>query len=49
MGGTPQHNLQELVPALNDSGFSDVEIAPVKFSILGLSILVYLRGKAQKG
>jgi ubiquinone/menaquinone biosynthesis C-methylase UbiE len=49
MGGTPQHNLHELVPALNGSGFSDVEIAPVKFSILGLSILAYLRGEARKG
>jgi ubiquinone/menaquinone biosynthesis C-methylase UbiE len=48
MGGTPQHNLQELIPQLNASGFSDIEFAPVKFSILGLSILTFLRGKARK-
>jgi hypothetical protein len=30
------------------SGFSDIEIAPAKFSILGLSILAYVRGRARK-
>jgi ubiquinone/menaquinone biosynthesis C-methylase UbiE len=48
MGGTPQHNLQELIPLLNASGFSEVEYAPVEFSILGLSILAFLRGIARK-
>jgi ubiquinone/menaquinone biosynthesis C-methylase UbiE len=48
MGGTPQHNLQELIPPLNASGFSEVESAPVEFSILGLSILAFLRGIARK-
>jgi ubiquinone/menaquinone biosynthesis C-methylase UbiE len=48
MGGTPQHNLQELVPVLKTSGFSDIEVAPVEFSVLGLSILAFLRGYARK-
>jgi ubiquinone/menaquinone biosynthesis C-methylase UbiE len=48
MGTTPQHTLGELIPGLVESGFSDVETAPVKFSVLGLSILAYLQAKAQK-
>jgi ubiquinone/menaquinone biosynthesis C-methylase UbiE len=48
MGGTPQHKLQDLTPILETSGFSNTEIAPVKFSVLGLSILGFLRGNARK-
>jgi ubiquinone/menaquinone biosynthesis C-methylase UbiE len=48
MGTTPQHTLQELIPALDASGFSDIETAPVDFSVLGLSILAYLRANAKK-
>jgi ubiquinone/menaquinone biosynthesis C-methylase UbiE len=48
MGTTPQHNLEELIPVLKDSGFSEIETAPVDFSVLGLSILAYLQANAQK-
>jgi ubiquinone/menaquinone biosynthesis C-methylase UbiE len=48
MGGTPHHNLQELIPMMNAVGFSDIEIAPVEFSVFGLSIIAFLRGSARK-
>lgn len=47
-GGMLQHELRELRPLMDASGFSDVEIAPVKFSIFGLSILSFVRGRARK-
>jgi ubiquinone/menaquinone biosynthesis C-methylase UbiE len=47
-GGMMQHDLRELLPLMEASGFSDIEIAPAKFSILGLSILAYVRGRARK-
>lgn len=49
LGGMLQHDLRELLPLMAASGFSDVEIAPVKFRILGLSVLAYVRGSARKG
>lgn len=48
LGGMLQHDLRELLPLMEASGFSDVEIAPVKFRILGLSVLAYVRGSARK-
>jgi len=48
LGGMLQHNLQELLPLMTASGFSDVEIAPVRFRILGLSVLAFARGTARK-
>jgi ubiquinone/menaquinone biosynthesis C-methylase UbiE len=48
-GGMLQHDLQELILLMDASGFSDVEIAPAKFRILGLSILAFVRGSARKG
>ncbi len=48
VGGMLQHDLRELLPLMEASGFSDVEIAPVKFRILGLSILAFVRGSARK-
>jgi ubiquinone/menaquinone biosynthesis C-methylase UbiE len=47
-GGMLQHDLRELLPLMDATGFSDVEIAPVKFRILGLSVLAFVRGSAQK-
>jgi len=47
-GGMLQHDLRELRPLMEASGFSDVEIAPVKFRILGLSVLSFVRGSARK-
>ena len=47
-GGMLQHDLRELLPLMEASGFSDVKIAPVKFRILGLSVLAFVRGSARK-
>jgi ubiquinone/menaquinone biosynthesis C-methylase UbiE len=43
-----QDDLHELLPLLKSCGFSGVEIAPVKFRILGVSLLSYIRGNALK-
>ncbi len=48
LGGMLQHDLRELLPLMEAAGFSDVEIAPVNFRILGLSILAFVRGSARK-
>jgi ubiquinone/menaquinone biosynthesis C-methylase UbiE len=47
-GGMLQHDLRELLPLMKDLGFSDVEVAPAKFQILGLSVLAFVRGSARK-
>jgi ubiquinone/menaquinone biosynthesis C-methylase UbiE len=47
-GGMLQHDLQELVPLMEASGFSNIETAPAKFRILGLSVLAFVRGNARK-
>jgi ubiquinone/menaquinone biosynthesis C-methylase UbiE len=47
-GGMLQHDLRELLPLMQAAGFSDVEIAPAKFRVLGLSILAFARGSARK-
>jgi len=47
-GGMLEHELQELRPLMESSGFSNIEIAPAKFRVLGLSILSYVRGSAKK-
>ena len=46
--GGLEHELGELLPLMNRIGFSDLECASVNFSILGLSILAYIRGYANK-
>ncbi len=47
-GGMLEHELGELLPVLEASGFSEIEIAPAKFRVMGLSILAYVLGVAQK-
>jgi ubiquinone/menaquinone biosynthesis C-methylase UbiE len=47
-GGMLEHGLQELHPLMEASGFSNIEIAPANFRILGLSILSFVRGNARK-
>jgi ubiquinone/menaquinone biosynthesis C-methylase UbiE len=47
-GGMLQYDLRELLPLMKDLGFSDVEVAPAKFQILGLSVLAFVRGSARK-
>ena len=47
-GGMLEHELHELRPLMEASGFSNIEIAPANFRILGLSVLAYIRGSARK-
>jgi ubiquinone/menaquinone biosynthesis C-methylase UbiE len=47
-GGMLDHDLHELIPLLEAAGFSNLEIAPAPFRIFGLSVLAYVRGRAQK-
>ena len=47
-GGMLGHDLHELCPLMEASGFSNIEIAPAKFRVLGLPILSYVRGSARK-
>jgi len=47
-GGMLQHDLRELFPLMEASGFSDVEFAQAKFRVLGLSILAFVRASARK-
>lgn len=47
-GGMLQHDLQELSPLMNASGFSGVESGQARFRILGLSVLGFVRGSAGK-
>jgi ubiquinone/menaquinone biosynthesis C-methylase UbiE len=49
LGGMLQHDLQELLPLMDASGFTDIVIAPAKFRVMGLSVLAYVRGSALKG
>ncbi len=48
LGGMLEHDLQELLPLMEASGFSDGEFGPVEFRILGLSVLAFVRGSALK-
>ena len=47
-GGMLQHDLRELLPLMETSGFSDIEIAQARFRVLGLSILAFVCGSARK-
>jgi ubiquinone/menaquinone biosynthesis C-methylase UbiE len=47
-GGMLEHDLQELLSLMEASGFSNLEIAQAKFRVLGLSVLAFVRGSAQK-
>jgi hypothetical protein len=40
--------LQELLPLMEASGLSDMEIAQAKFRVMGLSILAFVRASARK-
>jgi ubiquinone/menaquinone biosynthesis C-methylase UbiE len=46
--GGLDHDVRELLPLLEATGFSDLTCGPVKFSIMGLSILAFARGSVQK-
>jgi ubiquinone/menaquinone biosynthesis C-methylase UbiE len=47
-GGMLTHDLRELFPIMEASGFSGVEIGQATFRVLGLSVLAFVRGSAQK-
>ena len=47
-GGMLEHELGELLPMLEASGFSEIEIAQAKFRVMGLTMLAYVLGVAQK-
>lgn len=45
-GGMLQHDLRELIPLMQESGFVDVELAPVSYRVLFLPVLSFVRGRA---
>jgi ubiquinone/menaquinone biosynthesis C-methylase UbiE len=47
--GDKLHDMREIIPMMEASGFSGVETAPVKFKVLWLSLLTFIRGSARKG
>jgi ubiquinone/menaquinone biosynthesis C-methylase UbiE len=47
-GGMLQHELNELLPLMEGAGFSNIEIAQAKFRVMGLSVLSFVRGWAEK-
>ena len=47
-GGELPPDLRVLQPLMESCGFSDIEIAPVNFRLLGFSPLTFVRGIAQK-
>lgn len=47
-GGMLQHDLRELLPLMESSGYSDLEIEQARFRVLGLSMLAFVRGRARK-
>jgi ubiquinone/menaquinone biosynthesis C-methylase UbiE len=48
LGYMLNENLEELRPMMESAGFSNIEIAQAKYQVLGLSILSYVRGSANK-
>jgi ubiquinone/menaquinone biosynthesis C-methylase UbiE len=48
VGRMLQHDLQELIPLMEATGFSNIETAPAKFRIWGLPVLAFVRGNARK-
>jgi ubiquinone/menaquinone biosynthesis C-methylase UbiE len=47
-GSMLQHDLHELFPLMEAAGFSNTEIAQAKFRVMGLSVLSFVRGWAEK-
>ena len=47
-GSMLQHDLRELLPLMEATGFSDIQVAQAKFRVLGLSILAFVRASARK-
>lgn len=47
-GGMLEHDLRELSPLLEASGFANIESGPAKFRVMGLSVLGFVRATAGK-
>ena len=47
-GGMMQHEPGDLLPIMRESGFSNLETWTAPFRVLGLSVLGFMRGRAQK-
>ena len=47
-GGMLQHDLHELLPLMEAAGFSNIEIGQARFRVMGLSVLGFVRGWAEK-
>ena len=45
-GGMMQHELSELVPLMQESGFVNVQVAPLNYRVFFLPVLSYARGIA---
>ncbi len=48
MGDFMQHDLRELLPLLETSGFNEIEIAPADFQVFFLSVVSFVRARAHK-
>jgi ubiquinone/menaquinone biosynthesis C-methylase UbiE len=46
--GMLEHEMQELLPVLEQTGFADITAGPARFRIFGLSVVGFVRGSAQK-
>jgi hypothetical protein len=44
LGFMLKHDLKELQPVMESSGFSQIEISQAKYRVLGLPILSFMRG-----
>jgi SAM-dependent methyltransferase len=44
LGFMIKHDLKELLPVMESSGFSQIEISQAKYRILGLPVLSFARG-----
>lgn len=47
-GGMLNHELRELPPLLATAGFSTIETGPADFRVMGLPVIGYVRGLAEK-
>jgi len=47
-GSMLQHDLHDLLPVMETAGYSNIEVAQAKFRVMGLSVLSFIRGWAEK-
>jgi ubiquinone/menaquinone biosynthesis C-methylase UbiE len=47
-GGMLEHDLHELFPLMEAEGFTNIEIDRARFRVMGLSVLSFVRGRAEK-